>query len=206
MVVFGGGVAQVQLQGVPHVQCPMRPPTSPSDPHLRYSNKLDISLPRSTRYSDCSYGPISVYSGYPPQLHIGLQQISDLSRVLYSRGWFSRYWAEVKSLDFRSRPRSGLEFPCLRLLLSDKSFSSLFSLHICSQCCKISKLWNENRVFASLLMFVVFPANPTNPSPKAHGLHLAVLVFPTTLLSDPIVFPMEDSLSRLLLRCFLLFT
>ena len=127
MVVFGGGVAQVQLQGVPHVQCPMRPPTSPSDPHLRYSNKLDISLPRSTRYSDCSYGPISVYSGYPPQLHIGLQQISDLSRVLYSRGWFSRYWAEVKSLDFRSRPRSGLEFPCLRLLLSDKSFSSLFS-------------------------------------------------------------------------------
>ena len=184
---------------------------SPSDPHLRYSNKLDISLPRSTRYSDCSYGPISVYSGYPPQLHIGLQQISDLSRVLYSsRGWFSRYWAEVKSLDFRSRPRSGLEFPCLRLLLSDRSlfiafhsFSSLFSLHICSQCRKITKLWNENRVFASLLMFVVFPANPTNPSPKAHRLHLAV--FPTTLLSDPIVFPMEDSLSRLLLRCFLPF-
>ena len=120
------GVAQVQLQGVPHVQCPMRPPPQVT-PHLRYSNKLDISLPRSTRYSDCSYGPISVYSGYPPQLHIGLQQISDLSRVLYSRGWFSRYWAEVKSLDFRSRPRSGLEFPCLRLLLSDKSFSSLFS-------------------------------------------------------------------------------
>ena len=127
------GVAQVQLQGVPHVQCPMRPPPQVT-PHLRYSNKLDISLPRSTRYSDCSYGPISVYSGYPPQLHIGLQQISDLSRVLYSRGWFSRYWAEVKSLDFRSRPRSGLESPCLRLLLSDKSFSSLFFSHICSQC------------------------------------------------------------------------
>ena len=36
-------------------------------------------------------------------------------------------------------------------------------------------------------MFVVFPANPTNPSPKAYRLHLAVLVFPTTLLSDPIL-------------------
>ena len=51
-----GGVAQVQLQGVPHVQCPMRRPAQVT-PHLRYSNKLDISLPApcSTRYSDCSY-------------------------------------------------------------------------------------------------------------------------------------------------------
>ena len=86
-----------------------------------------------------------------------------------------------------------------------KAFHRFFLTYLLTVCCKITKLWNENRVFASLLMFVVFPANPTNPSPKAYGLHLAVLVFPTTLLSDPIVFPMEDSLSRLLLRCFLLF-
>ena len=119
-----GGVAQVQLQGVPHVQCPMRPPPQVT-PHLRYSNKLDISLPRWTRYSDCSYGPISVYI---PDilLHIVLQPISGLYNVQISG------WSEVR-LDIRSRPR-GLVFPRLCLLLSDIAFPTYLSL-----CCNISR-------------------------------------------------------------------
>ena len=92
----GKGVAQVQLRGVPHVQCPMWPPaqvTPTSDIPISWIFP-SAAIHHPVRYSDCS----SRYLFIPDilRLHICLHQISD--GVLY------RYWAEVKSEEWISDP------------------------------------------------------------------------------------------------------
>ena len=90
--------------------CPMsNVAASPSDPHLRYSNKLDISLschPPPRPILRLQF-PISVYTGYPPAAHLPAPDIGRSAVQILGR-------SEVRGVDIRSKQR-GLEFPCLRL-------------------------------------------------------------------------------------------
>ena len=130
-----GGVAQVQLQGVPHVQCPMRRPAQVT-PHLRYSNKLDISLPApcSTRYSDCSYVRyLFIPRRISSRCTLCCNRYRSGVQCCTAGGGgvgVSRYWAEVKS-EWISDP--GLLVALSSLVCVCSSPISLFP-HVCALC------------------------------------------------------------------------
>lgn len=90
--------------------CPMsNVAASPSDPHLRYSNKLDISLschPPPRPILRLQF-PISVYTGYPPAAHLPAPDIGRSAVQILGR-------SELGGVDIRSK-QPGLEFPCLCL-------------------------------------------------------------------------------------------
>ena len=143
---------------------------TPSDPHLRYSNKLDISLPATLvldpilRLQLATVRYLFIPRRISSRCTLGCNRYRNVLYRLWWCWWVSRYWSEVKS-EWISDP--GLLRVALSSLVCVYS-SPISPPHIFVHCGTTYRDPNQSFVFAILFTFVFFPLSG-NPEPRADG-------------------------------------